>query len=135
MDFYFTEVIYLLILHFIADFMCQTDEMALNKSKSNLWLSYHVLMYTMIFFIGMTLYQYCHKYFNFYYGDIPIDLKKVLIFSLITFVTHFSTDYFTSRWSSKVYAKGDRHNFFVIIGFDQLIHYTTLLLTFKLIML
>lgn len=52
----------------------------------------------------------------------------------ITFITHWITDYNTSRWTSKLWAKGDVHNFFVVVGGDQLIHYLTLLITYKILL-
>jgi len=55
---------------------------------------------------------------------------SLLIFS-ITFLTHWFTDLFTSRWTSKLWEKKDVHNFFVVIGLDQLIHATTLLITYN----
>ncbi len=138
----------LFVLHFVADFMCQTDWMALNKSK---W----------------------YETFQWPQGDEGLDalLTHTLIyglsflvfgwkFALITFVAHTLTDALTSQLTSKfwfidffpvdrelvnkkanltvfrpdemiarVHAKR-RHWFFVAIGFDQLLHQAQLVLTF-----
>jgi hypothetical protein len=51
-----------------------------------------------------------------------------LLFVLGNGILHFSTDYFTSRWSSRLFGN-DWHTFFVVIGFDQLIHQLTLAAT------
>jgi hypothetical protein len=53
-----------------------------------------------------------------------------LIFG-ITFITHGVTDYFTSKWTSRLWEEKKVHDFFVVIGLDQLIHATTLLITFN----
>lgn len=52
-----------------------------------------------------------------------------LLFGLVNGALHFGTDFFTSRWTSALYAKQDWHNFFAVVGFDQLIHQATLALT------
>ena len=107
------QVIYLLIGHWIADFVLQTHWQATNKSKNNIALLHHVFTYVIImsvpsiFILGSM-------------GGPYIAINGIL---------HFITDYYTSRISSKLYAKQDWHNFFVIIGFDQLIHQVTLLTT------
>jgi hypothetical protein len=96
--------------------------MSLKKSKSNLWLTYHVAVYTAVttilwsIFFGTTM-------------ETPM-ITISLIFG-ITFITHWITDYFTSRWTSKLWAEKEIHNFFVVIGLDQLIHATTLIITFN----
>ena len=49
----------------------------------------------------------------------------------VIFITHWLTDYFTSRLTSKLYKEERYHDFFVMIGFDQVLHYTQLLLIFN----
>ena len=80
----------------------------------------------------------------------------IVIFAGITFICHTITDYFTSRLNSKLWAKATYwgsdemkrlypidcpenkhgkyvHNFFVSIGFDQVLHYIQLFLTYSLL--
>ena len=45
----------------------------------------------------------------------------------------FITDYFTSKWTAKLYAKGNIGSFFIVVGLDQTIHFSTLFLTLYLI--
>lgn len=88
----------LLFTHWIADFELQSDQMAKNKSKSIKWLSLHVLVYTLVFML---------------WG---------VQFALISGALHWITDFFTSKITSYLYRMDDIHNFFVVIGFDQLVH-------------
>lgn len=107
----------LLVVHWIADFVLQTHWQASNKSKNNIALGQHVLTYTIAFFFTVP-----------FIFNIEDNLyKQWLIFIAINGILHFVTDYFTSRVSSKLF--GDWHNFFVVIGLDQLIHQFTLGLT------
>ncbi len=106
-------LIYLLFLHFIADFVCQTSWMAENKSKNILALSFHVLTYGLVLFLG-----------TIYFG-----VDKAFFFSLANFGLHLLVDFFTSKATSYLWKKGDVHNFFVVIGLDQLIHQICLILT------
>ena len=89
-------IIYLLFIHWIADFVCQSDEMAKKKSTSNLFLFYHCFMYG-IMFIGL---------------PILMNIWEPL-FGILLGLIHFPVDYITSRINAKLYAKGDIHNFFV----------------------
>ena len=121
----------ILFIHWVADFVLQTHWQATNKSKNNRALTAHVGTYTLTWFVAFGLIVVIpHNYFGIdtVPGATPANLK-VLLFFPITFVAHWITDYFTSRWTSKLYAKGDYHNFFVVIGFDQLLHYAQLFLT------
>lgn len=106
-------VSFLIILtaHWIADFVLQTHWQASNKSKNWEALGRHVVNYSLV------MYLVCF---------FLVSPTQATAFWLITFVTHFITDAITSRISSRLYAKQDWHNFFVIIGLDQLIHQLTL---------
>ncbi len=55
---------------------------------------------------------------------------STLYFCMITLITHTITDYFTSRLNSKLWAGGKVHYFFVSVGFDQVLHYGQLFLTY-----
>lgn len=101
--------IILVWVHLVADFILQTDKMALNKSTSNVFLGHHVAVYTACL------------------------LPFGLVFALVNGVAHFVTDYITSRMTSYLWSKGKRHEFFVVIGIDQALHFTVLFLTIPLI--
>lgn len=109
----------IILIHFFADFVCQTHDMAVNKSKSNVWLTAHVFVYTLVTFLAweFTLFQ-PNQHFH---------LNTYMWFSTFVFVTHWVTDYITSRISSKYFGKGDYHNGFVVVGIDQVFHYIQLL--------
>lgn len=105
----------LLIAHWVADFVLQTHWQASNKSKRNDALALHVTTYMAVLLVtSLTL-----------FGNSEI----VIWFVLINAVMHFLTDWCTSRATAKLYAKQDWHNFFVVVGFDQLIHQLTLAVT------
>jgi hypothetical protein len=95
--------------HFIADFVLQSDKIALNKSKSNKWLGLHSLVYSLCFI---------------FWG-----WKYVTVLLL----THFLIDGITSRIGSFLWKRDARHWFFVIIGFDQALHLSILVLLNKII--
>lgn len=113
-------MIYALIFtHWLADFVCQTDDMAKGKSKSNKWLGKHILAY-------MAVLSVFAIYAGFY-----IPGKYWMAFVLINGAAHFVIDYFTSRLSSLCWSKGQVHDFFVVIGFDQALHMVTLISTYN----
>ncbi len=108
----------LLTVHWVADFIFQSDWLAKNKSKSLSALTTHVLVYTAILAIAV------HSLFG-----TTVALNVILLYIGLNAVAHFATDYVTSRMSSKLYAAGQNHEFFVVVGFDQLLHTCTLGLT------
>lgn len=114
-------IYFLLLTHWIADFIFQTDDMAKNKSKSNLWLAKHIASYMALLVP-----------FAFYAGWL-LPGWRILAFVLINGAAHFATDYVTSRINSKLYAEGKIHEFFVCVGFDQAIHLATLIFTYRIL--
>jgi len=102
-------VITIFWIHFVADFVLQSQWMGVNKSKNSWILGLHCLIYSLPFL-----------YFGIYYA-------------VINGMMHFIVDFITSRCTSKLYAKKKYHWFFVVIGFDQAVHMTLLVVTLRFI--
>lgn len=115
-------IIGILIVHFIGDFIYQTNTMAVNKSKSIKWLSYHILVYTLVLFLGGFLY---------WTGQ---SASVILFFIFLNGAIHWIVDFFTSKITSYLWKSEQIHNFFVVIGLDQLIHYSTLFITYYILL-
>jgi len=105
-------IYYILVVHWFADFVMQSHWMASNKSSSNRALLAHIVTYT--FFLSLIIHP---------------------VWGLVNGVLHGITDYFTSRWTSSLWKSGNTHNFFVVIGLDQMIHAITLFATYYWIVL
>ena len=105
----------LLAAHWVGDFVLQTHWQASNKSHDNAALARHVATYTACLGVASVL----------LFG--PTWMTAWFVVSNGAF--HFGTDYGTSKETAKLYARKDWHNFFVVVGFDQLIHQATLALT------
>jgi hypothetical protein len=108
-------ILWVLTAHWFADFVCQTQWQAANKSKDWVALSEHVLCYSLIMAMAMIL--------------SPLSTPMWVGFVLITMIAHFVTDAVSSRITARLYVKKDYHNFFVVIGLDQLLHYAQLFTT------
>jgi len=115
----------ILLLHWVADFLLQTDQQAVNKSKSMYHLLDHTLTYSLLWFWAVLIFTTILEHRT---QDV---ITLAVKFSAITFVAHTITDYFTSRLNAKLWAKKDMHYFFVSVGFDQVLHYVQLILTVK----
>lgn len=112
----------LIVLHFIGDFLFQDNWMALNKSKMNGALTVHVMAYLLPFWFW------------------AIATNTPQMFLVWTAVLHWVTDYYTSRITSKLWFIDERgvdmskrHWFFVMIGFDQLLHYAALAFAWSMV--
>jgi hypothetical protein len=114
-----TIFIGIILIHFLADFGLQTNDQAVNKSSSNTWLTYHVGVYSIVWLVA----AYCFLF--------PDDPLLSLAFSMITYVLHFVTDWITSRIGKPFWEKKDLHNGFTVVGFDQVLHYIQLVLTYE----
>ena len=108
------EIFSIILIHWFANFVMQTDKQAKGKSKNWNDLLEHTFMYSTIWIIPATI----------------IMGANGCLFVLITFIAHTITDYYTSRLNSKLWQKGDIHNFFVSVGFDQVLHYVQLFTTY-----
>lgn len=92
--------------HWFADFILQSDRIAINKSSSNQILAWHVFLYGACFvWVGFE-------------------------FAAANAALHFITDWCTSRVTKKLWLADQRHWFFVVIGVDQAIHMTCLFATY-----
>lgn len=110
-------VLFVLFINWFADYFCQNDKMALNKSHSWLALSSHSIVYFVVMFTGLLFYDFFAK-----------TMYCTPLF-LLNFPAHFLTDAVTSRINAKLFLSNKRHWFFVSIGFDQWLHYVVLFLT------
>lgn len=116
----------IIFIHWIADFVLQTDWQAQNKSKSNFALLSHTSNYSLVWLLPMCLVFGVMKE-----GETTEWIFwSSIYFGMITFVVHTVTDYFTSRLNSKLWSAGKVHYFFVSVGFDQVLHYGQLFLTY-----
>lgn len=120
------EVFLLVVLvHWIADFIFQDERWALGESKNLIPLLSHTCVYSLIWLIPVWLFTN--------------DFSGAFMFMFITFISHTTTDYFTSKVVSKKFA--DKHmggpipnlGAFTTIGFDQVLHYAQLIITWKLL--
>lgn len=112
-------LLYILLVHYIADFGMQTNWQARNKSHDVVALTYHVLVYSLIWFVAILC--------------IGVGFKYAFLFMFITFIAHYITDFCTSRLGAPFWEEKDFHNGFKVVGFDQCLHYIQLYFTFKLI--
>ena len=106
-------IIILLFLHFVGDFIFQSDKIAINKSESIKLLTLHCYVY-------MSLFYFCFTWSKMFYNG--------TIFLLLIFISHFIIDFITSRITKKFFNEGKRYKFFITIGFDQFLHLSILLI-------
>jgi len=100
------DIILIVWMHAIGDFIFQTRWMAINKSSSHLALGIHSAVYMIPLFV--------------------ISWQ----FALINGILHYPIDYMSSQLTTHYYQKENENMFFNVIGVDQAIHFTILLLTY-----
>lgn len=113
------EISLIIVAHFIADFMFQTDKMALNKSSSVKWLLAHIISYTFSVFVYLAIIFKC--------GIVQKSLTFAAYFALFNGASHFIVDFVTSRIMKTLWLREERHDFFVMLGVDQALHTFTLM--------
>lgn len=125
-------IIFILITHWIADFVTQSHYESINKSKSFNVLLMHTVSYSIFFVLAGLLWILFREIYA------QLILKQnggvyngwMIMFIPITFITHTAIDYYTSRVNTKLWEEKKVHEFFVSVGFDQLLHVSQLLLTY-----
>lgn len=133
------EIFSIILIHWFADFVLQTDKQAKGKSKNWSDLLSHTTTYSFVWlFIGGCIYLHQFKPYNQEHNEIMnhywgVYIPLGFLFVLITFIAHTITDYFTSRLNSKLWQQGKVHNFFISVGFDQVLHYIQLFTTYYLL--
>lgn len=111
----------ILIVHWFGDFVLQTDEQAKGKSNSWKFLLFHTVVYSTCFWIASIVYIAVTGNYNMGW------------LAPITFIFHTFTDYYTSRVNAQLYSEGKTHQFFVSVGFDQLLHFAQLIITYQIL--
>jgi len=121
----YQTIMTVIAMHWVADFVLQTDWQAKNKSKDNFALLFHVLTYTICIFVSGIF---------FLTNQLTSENIKIWeLWALANGIVHFAVDYVTSRINTYLWNKGRVHDFFVMVGFDQMIHYACLFGSLSLI--
>lgn len=133
-------IFFQLVTHFVADFVFQTRQMGEEKGKSLKWLTIHVITYTVVFAIVSSWYL------------LPLlGWKHFIGYIILNGLFHFVTDFLTSKLTGYFYLKSEdvkfleiddeekkklkrkyMKGFWTTIGFDQLIHGTTIVETLQI---
>lgn len=105
---------WMLIAHWVGDFLLQGTRMATLKGQKAGWLLYHVGVYSLPV-LAVSLWS--------------IGGREALYFTLVNAIGHTVTDAVSSRLNMR-YRERPRI-FFVIIGTDQLLHLLLLFYSYK----
>ena len=104
-----------LFVHWVADFVAQTDKQAKAKAKDFDALFSHCAVYATIMTSAGALYPW-----------VTASLNNLIVFGYSIFLSHITIDFVTSKLNAYLYGKGRVHDFFVSIGFDQWLHYVSI---------
>lgn len=121
-------IFWILTTHWIADFIAQPREVAEQKGNSFSSLTIHTMFYSVLFLLSMGVYAGAVLHMK---ADPVVGLA--VLFGLITFIFHTITDYYTSKLSTYLWEAGQKQDFFVLLGLDQLLHFVQLFLTYQLL--
>lgn len=131
-------IIYLFVLHFLADFILQPREMGRRKSSDFGYLAVHVGIQIGVFLVGLWI--------------VTGSFMFALIFAVLNGLIHGIVDAFIWKgYAASVWLRRkdrsmtvkelkvswkywDDHWFYVTIGLDQLLHMSTLVLVLMLLL-
>lgn len=141
-------IIYLMILHFIADFLLQSREMGKKKSSEFLWLLKHLGIQYTIMIIGLTPCFFlnlisAHKLLalcilnTIIHGVIDWNIWNVYKYSVkIRLINHYKDTGVHENHIKKAgsnWEYWEDHWFYTTIGFDQLLHASTLVILWSVL--
>jgi len=112
------EALLLITAHYVSDFLAQSEWMAENKSTSNLALSAHVFVLSVVLFAFFCAGPFATATFL----PFSIGAKTALILVAVNGATHWVIDYVSSRAMAQAYILKDTRLFFKILGLDQALH-------------
>ena len=126
-------IVYLAVLHFIADFLLQPRSMGRGKGEISIkgisYLSLHLLIQFIIFFAGLSLllpYRISLEFAainTICHGIIDISIWKAYPW---TVWIRRREDNYTREYLKKTWRYWDDYLFYWIIGLDQLLHFSTI---------
>ena len=123
-------ILYIFLLHFIADFLLQSREIGKKKSEEFGWLLIHLGIQWSVLMLGLL---------PFYITE------SVMLFVSLNCLIHGIQDWYIWRiYKISVFRRFPKANlnfkywedtwFYSTIGFDQLLHFSTLYLLWKAIL-
>ena len=120
--------------HWLSDFVLQKNKQKPTRSKKLRdkieKLLKHLLPHTLIYSCILTVFIGGLYLLN-VFGQHCI--WNIGIFFIVTYITHFITDFTVTMINQEYLRKNKRHQYFVSIGLDQLIHYFILFLSIQII--
>ena len=126
MDLMYQLLPIIFLAHFLGDFVAQSSWMAENKHKNLNALLLHVFAYSFILFLILSN--------PFYTFSDQLSFTKIIFYVLANAILHGFIDFFTSKFSNFFWKAQQLRGFFLMIGFDQLVHQISLLCTIKLLL-
>lgn len=125
-----TTIVALMTIHWLADFVLQSRWMAVNKGSSLKALLLHVTVYTLVLGFGVFLLAFWIIGGATSPGVIEGSVRFAVVYALLNGILHGVVDFITSKMSSALYKSQDYYEFWVVIGFDQLLHTSILVLSY-----
>lgn len=120
----------LLAAHWFGDFFLQTHWQASNKSKDLTALGRHVFVYTsFVTFVAAFVFGVNLALGKFFFANFFLHLVTDAVTSRITsklFMAQFETIAVGTEPRLAMKRNFNPHNFFVVIGYDQLLHQAAL---------
>ena len=117
-------VLYILFLHWVADFVCQSRWMGENKSKHILPLLAHIVVYGVVLLLGLFVGNIVQQFSS------PFD---IMVFCAINAIMHLAVDFWTSKATHVLWERKNVYGFFTVIGFDQFLHSVCLIVSANII--